>query len=289
MDRKTNSGGGFTVPINANQSAQTIHLIAVDLDGTLLTSQRTLPPEGIRLIRELITHNVHVVLATTRSAAHTRAFCHKLGIDSPMICSNGAQVWASPAGPLWREAVIPKQTALVIAEWADRHEWELCITVGDMTYFRQRPGQALGPLAPNATVVPTNQAAVQGDATRILTHHPDAIESINTLCQSRFVDHCRTEFFYEPDGRIYSFGVFPAGADKGTALNEVLNRLGIAVENVLAIGDNSCDLPMFAVAGTSVAMDNASSETKAAATVVAPSNDEEGVAWAIQQFVLPHL
>lgn len=277
------------MPIDANRPMQIIHLIAVDLDGTLLTSQRVLAPEGVRLIRELVAHNVHVVLATTRNAATTRAFCHELGIDSPMICSNGSQVWASPDGPLWRETVIPQQTASFIAEWADQYGWELCITVGDMTYFRQRPGQALGLLAPNVTVVPTNQAAIQGDALRILTHHPDAIESINTLCQSRFVAHCRTEFFYESDGRIHSFGVFPAGSDKGTALREVLNRLGIAVENVLAIGDNACDLPMFTVAGTSVAVDNASSDAKATATVVAPSNDEEGVAWAIQQFVLPHL
>lgn len=268
---------------------QQIRLIAIDLDGTLLTTQGILPPEGTQMIKKLVEKNIYVVLATTRNSDHTRSFCRELDINDPMICSNGSQVWGSPDGPIWITKLIPQKTALAIANWADQHGWELCTTIGPMTYFCQRPGQALGPLASNITVAPTNQAAIRGDATRILVYQPDAIESISALCQSRFAAQCRTEYFFEADASVHSLGIFPVDADKGTALNEVLGRLELKAENALAIGDNVCDLAMFAAAGTSVAMDNAPAEVKAAATVVAPSNDEEGVAWAIQQFVLRNL
>ena len=80
--------------------------------------------------------------------------------------------------------------------------------------------------------------------------------------------------------------IFPVRADKGTALRLVAGKLDIPLGQVLAIGDNPNDMPMFAAAGTSVAMGNAPPEVKDSATVVGPTNDDEGVAWAVRRFVL---
>lgn len=125
-----------------------------------------------------------------------------------------------------------------------------------------------------------------GDVLRILTWDPQAIEAIRTLCATRFAAQCRTETFYSADGCAESLGVFASQANKGDALDLVLQRLGLRPEQAMAIGDNLNDLPMFALAGVSVALDNAPAQVKAKATAVAPSNDEEGVAWALQAFGL---
>ncbi len=79
--------------------------------------------------------------------------------------------------------------------------------------------------------------------------------------------------------------VFARGANKGAALAVVLERLGIDCGGVMAIGDNLNDVSMFALARVSVAMGNAPRQVKEAALAVAPSNDEEGVAWALKRFV----
>lgn len=263
-----------------------VGLVAVDLDGTLLMSDRSPAPRGSALIAQAAWMGVYVVIATTRMPDYVARLCWALGIDAPMICANGAQVWGAPDGPVWADRVIPRQAALEVARWADEHDCELSTTVGSMTYWRQRPGQPLGSIASNITVVPANVDGIVGDPLRILVSQPEAIEGIHSLCQSKFLDQCYTEVYYEPDGSAHSLGVFALGADKGTALALVCDRLDVAREHVLAIGDNVNDVAMLQRAAVSVAMGNAVEQVKRQASVVAPDNDDEGVAWALERFVL---
>ncbi len=259
-----------------------IQLIAVDLDGTLLTSEKGLAPEGARSLKAAAEDGIHVVLASTRNPHFVQTYCRTLEIEDPMICSNGAQVWGSPEGPVWVYCPIPREAALEIARLADRYGWELSTTVGDITYWRQRPGQHLGPIDANLTVVPSNRDALADDPVRILTWDGEAIECIRRLCETKLAQQCYAESFIDPDGTLYALGVFAVDANKGTALQVVLNHLGLKPLQVVAIGDNLNDLPMFKLAGTSVAMGNGPEEVKRKATLVAPNNDEEGVAWALQ-------
>lgn len=263
-----------------------ISLVAVDLDGTLLTSEKTLAPEGARLLAQAARRGVHVVIATTRNPDYAREVCQQLAIREPIICTNGAQVWGSPDGPVWARYAMPQEVGLFLARLADERNWELSITVGSVTYWRQRPGQALGQVSPYRTIVAHNADAVVGDVLRILAWDLQAIEAVRLLCETRFAAQCRTETFYRADGSVNSLGVFAPEANKGHALDLVLQRLGLGPEQAMAIGDNLNDLPMFAGARISVALDNAPLEVKRKATAVAPSNDEEGVAWALRAFGL---
>ncbi len=229
---------------------------------------------------------MNIVLATTRNPASVVPFCRALGLADPLICTNGAQVWGSPAGPVWAHHAMSLEVTRAIAGHADAHGWELSTTVGSITYWRQRPGQALGPIAPHVTVVPTNADAIVGEPLRFLAHQPEAITQLHALCQARFAQQCRTELFYKADGSRHSLGIFAPQADKGTALALVCDRLGVERENVMAIGDNLNDLPMFPYASLRVAMGNGVDQLKREATAVAPDHDQEGVAWALETFVL---
>lgn len=75
-------------------------------------------------------------------------------------------------------------------------------------------------------------------------------------------------------------------ASKGEAIKFLAGYLGMALERMLAIGDSTHDLSMLQVVGTAVAMGNAVEEVKAAAQIIAPTNDEEGVAWVLREVVL---
>ena len=261
-----------------------ISLVAVDLDGTLLTSEGLLAPRGGGLLKQAAQRGVRVVLSTTRNPDTVQSLCRLLEISDPIICTNGAQVFGSPDGPVWAYYSIPQEAALAITQLADTHGWELSTTVGSMTYWRQRPGQTLGAIAPNITIVATNSAAIIDEPVRVLANQLEAIDSIKSLCQSQLSGQCYAETYYKPNGLVHSLGIFPLQANKGTALALVLERLCIESERVMAIGDNPNDLSMFPYARISVAMANAPNEVKEKATVVAPSNDDEGVAWALETF-----
>jgi hypothetical protein len=171
--------------------------------------------------------------------------------------------------------------ALVIAQVADTQNWDLSITIDSLRYRRARPGEALGPHGPNQILVPTNVAAIVGEPGRILVQQPEAIVPLRALCQARFAQACHTETYEAADGSARELGIFARQADKGTALAYVLARLAVRREQVVVIGDNRNDLPMFAYARVRVAMGNAPETVKQHASLIAPSHEEEGVAWAL--------
>lgn len=260
-----------------------IRLVALDLDGTLLTSAGTLPSEGAALLAQAAANGVFVILATTRHFDNTLQFYRALGLSAPLVCANGAQVWATADGPLWAEYCIGEECAHAIAQLADEQGWELAVTIGRMVYCRQRPNQPLGLHAPHITVVASNAAAIIGAPLRIMTWQAQAIEGIGAFCKSELHDQCSVELYVNPDGSHQSLGVFASSANKGTALNLVIEQLGVTREQVVTIGDNFNDLPMFACGNVSVAMANAPEAVRREASLIAPSNDDEGIAWALKQ------
>ncbi len=260
--------------------------MAVDLDGTLLNSDNVVSPKTKQLIYQATKQDIRVVIATTRNLYYVQYLSGLLGIEDPVICSNGAHILSAPFGEVWAYRSIPTNVAMRIAQIADEHDWEISSTIGAMKYVRQRSGQPLGQITPNVTVVDTNAAGIVGPPLRILTWQPESIAFFNNLCRTELGAYCSTETYYTVGGEIDSFGIFPAGADKGTALALVLHKLSLTPGEVLAIGDNDNDIPLFAQAGLKVAVGNASVALKQCADVIAPDHDNDGVGWAIEQFIL---
>lgn len=258
-------------------------LIAIDLDGTLLTSESRLAPEGSRLLQKAARNGVYVVVASGRFIISIKGFCRLLDISSPIICMNGALVYASPDGPVLASLSFPRETGLEIARLADENGWDISIVVDNVNHHRQRPGQDPGVLTEGRAVVANYVDAVTADPSRVLTHDPEAIDAITALVESKYSGSCYIDMTYREDGSVSSLGIYPKGTDKGTALDLVLGYLGIEWSDVVAIGDNVNDISMFERARVSVAMSNAIDKVKQAATVIAPRNDDEGVAWALQE------
>ena len=253
-----------------------IALIAVDLDGTLLRSDHRPAPRGAAVLRHAVKRGVRVIIATTRHPARVVEFCTQIGIVEPIICPNGAEIWGSPTGPIWALHPIPLHITQTIVSAATDHGWQLAVTESSDPLSETEAAYHLG--VPEGWIF-THQP------TRILATDPHAIQHIHDLCQTQFADQCRVHIYYRPDGvTLHSVGVFAQQADKEQALSLVMQRLGISGEQVMAIGDNPNDLPMFRVAAVRVAMGNATDDLKQAATVIAPSNDDDGVAWAVEQF-----
>jgi Cof subfamily protein (haloacid dehalogenase superfamily) len=275
------------VPAVPEPVVNQVALIAVDLDGTLLRSDSSLDPEGARALVAAVRMGVRVVLTTTRNIASVRRFSAEMGLSEPVICSNWALILGSPAGAVWRHKLIPRPMAEALASVADAKGYALITTVGELSYYRQREGQPLGEVHPGRWVVARNaEALASGDPIRILNYDPAGIRHLRRICETDFAGQAHIETYLGPDGAARSLGIFAAGSDKGTALRFVLARLGIGCGQVMAIGDNLNDLPMFDCAAIRVAMGNATQDVKSAATIVAPTNDQGGVAWAVHSYVV---
>jgi HAD superfamily hydrolase (TIGR01484 family) len=215
-----------------------------------------------------------------------RGFAQQIGLSEPLICTNGAHILGSPTGPVWRYVTIEPDLAGRLAAMADERGWHLLTTVDETTYRRQAAGEPQDSRVGHASVRTNREALSHGMPSRVLSYELAAMPAIRALCSGPFSSCCHLETYFRPDGSVKSLGVFGIGADKGTALDLVLGRLGIARERVMAIGDNPNDLPMFRLAGWRVAMGNATEDVLSAADAIAPHNDANGVAWAVDRYVL---
>ena len=97
---------------------------------------------------------------------------------------------------------------------------------------------------------------------------------------------CRVQAYVDPRGQVKSLGIYSAETSKGKALKLVCETLGIAPEDVVAIGDNLADMPMLDFAGIGITMGNAPEGMRNKAEYIVPTNDEKGVRWAVEKFVL---
>ncbi|MDY7039488.1 MAG: HAD family hydrolase [Chloroflexota bacterium] len=262
-----------------------IRLVALDLDGTLLDSQQQLSATNAATIARAKSKGIIFILATARQPRSASRFARELALTTPLICHNGAVGYRPAEGiELWHFRM-DLSCAREIAAYADENGLELSITVDELTYYRQRPGQELGPLDDEHHVLSSNLAAMVRPPTRIIAHGTEAAAAIRCEFSPRLRAQVRLDRYYQ-DGKLYSLTMVSARASKGAALARLCREWGVVPEAVLAIGDGEADLEMFACAGLSVATGNAPLKVQAAADFVAPSNDEDGVAWAIERFAL---
>ncbi len=195
-----------------------VEAVAIDIDGTFLMSDGTIPVRGSKLLKEAYDKGIRIIFASTRNYHMIRDLSKTLGIADPLICTNGAQIFGSPDGPLWTNHVIPLKTATLIAEIADENGWEMSTTVGMDTSLKSRPGQEIGLLRDHVYIRECNRDGVTGEPIRILFWQLHAIKQIKSLCASEYENECRTVTYYKPNGEIHSLGIFASRADKGTAL-----------------------------------------------------------------------
>ncbi|CAM3068152.1 Cof-type HAD-IIB family hydrolase [Lactiplantibacillus plajomi] len=268
----------------------TIQLIAIDIDDTLLSSRGHLLASTITAVQRAVARGVKVVLCTGRPLAGVQPFLTQLGItgdDQYVITYNGA-VTESVAGRVVAKHLIDnadyrKLTAFGQARHVPFHVLDEHSTVytadRDVNWVTviQAWENKAGVLVRQPDELPTDfqiaKGAFVGDAPQL-----DAVE---TQVKQAFSDDL---YVVRADANFLE--CMPAGVNKGQALKDLATILDLAPAAVMAIGDGQNDLPMFAFAETAVAMGNAVPAAKAAATAVTTSQDEGGVAAAIEKFVL---
>jgi Cof subfamily protein (haloacid dehalogenase superfamily) len=264
-----------------------IRLVALDLDGTLLDGNFRVSEENGQAVRAVRERGVYVVLNTARWYGIAQRTARRLELTSPLICHNGAHVQEPDGGRELLHLTVPTEAAREIAAFCDRGGWETYTTVGGVTYMRTPWEAQIDParLPDDLRVARAHAEHVTAPATGMIVFSGEGVRAVVDEFAGRYGDELSFDEAWSDNSTPY-VTITAAGANKGAALRLVLEELGIAPDEAMAVGDATPDLAMFDVARVGVAMGNAPDEVKARADAVAPANTENGVAWALRHFVL---
>ncbi len=262
-------------------------MIALDLDGTIVGPDMRVSP-GVRgALRQARDAGVHVVLASGRPFEDMRVFAQDLGIHEPLICSQGAMVQDPTTEEIYLHIGVPLELAQEFIRVAREQSWDHCLLLGNRLYTdritpRVRFYAEYSPVG--VALHPVD------DLLGILSREPTKLVVTVDAEQGAVVSDVLKAHF---SGRLRIMRSFPCfveatnlAASKGQALALVAQMLGVPQAGTMAIGDNDNDADMVAWAGLGVAMGNASPAVRAVADWVAPPIGEDGVATAIERFIL---
>lgn len=258
-----------------------IDLIALDLDGTLLSPDDEISARNRAAIRRSLENGVRVVLVTGRGTDLPVRISRDLNLNLPVICCHGALTKDFGANRTLEHRPVPLQYAKAMVEFAEAKGLSLAIYAEE--YFWRLEGSRVymddmvGPAWREAKTF----ADILHEAPTFLRFLGK--ESVAAM-RAEFGD-LPLNFRYETWGEFDECAVLSQLASKENALKQLCADFQILPERVLAIGDSRNDVPMLRWAGVGVAMANALPEVRRSVRYVTASNTEDGVALAIERFV----
>lgn len=264
-------------------------LIALDMDGTLLNSEKQISPRTQAAIAAAREAGVKVVLASGRPLKGMQSKLDQLNIagsDEFVVYCNGALVKDLGTQQAIHNEIIDGKAAKEVARLAQQfglftHAFSTehgLISPRNNEYthlevsFNQLELTELDfeSLEDNHPIIKSMIVGEPSKLTQAVTKIPQEIKSRFTVVQS-------APFFLE---------FLSLNANKGIAVEAIANHLGIKAHEVICVGDAENDNHMIEFAGLGVAMENAMEDTKQLANYITSTNDEDGVAKVIEKFIL---
>jgi Cof subfamily protein (haloacid dehalogenase superfamily) len=267
------------------QSESGIRLLALDMDGTIFRQDLVISARVQDAIARAQRAGVLVILATGRMPAATRSFVTMLGLTGPQIYANGALV-QTVAGEVVSHLPIEAAVARDIVTYTSDRGFHVNAYVGEDVYVSR-----LGPEAEFTRMLNRiNPVVVDDIGAFVQTHEPTkmvivrlpAVEA-GLLVEVQIAFRDRSLVFSSVPQYIEMVNPL---VDKGRALKNLANLLGIGLDRVAAIGDGDNDFTLLSAAGLPIAMGNGTARLKSIARHVVGSVEQDGVAEAIDRFIL---
>lgn len=266
-------------------------ILALDIDGTVINSDKKLTDKTRDTILRAQELGVKVVLASGRPAHGVAPLAEQLELErfeGYILSFNGAKivdcktkktVFEQTFGPEWIPKLygVAKKSAVHILTYA--RDGGTIITEHPDDYYIQLesrinalPVRAVDSF-PDAVHHPVNKCLMTGESEHLSKLEPVVRD---------FVGGRLNVFRSEP----FFLEIMPNNVDKAFALQKLLETLGLSREELMACGDGFNDVSMLRFAGRGVAMENAQESAKDAADFVTLSNNDDGVAYAVDKFIL---
>lgn len=246
-----------------NSLKKDIRLIALDIDGTILNDKGEISGANRQAIAEARNKGVDVVLSTGRSILTCSSIAESLQLDSYLVTLNGSEVWDG-TGNLVERNVLEVSCIQKMWELTKKYRTRFWAVTTEKVWREEFPADIF-----------SHQWLKFGFDIEDDVVRKKVIEELSQSHQLEISNSSPT-----------NIEVNTAGVNKARGLVNVCNRLGITMDEVMAIGDSLNDLAMIQQAGCGIAMGNAQATVKEVADWVTGTNGEDGVARAIWHWVL---
>ena len=243
--------------------------MVIDLDGTLIGRDQQISARVSTAVRS-VSDAVKVSISTGREPSDVIRFATELGLDTPQVSDNGALILDPATGAeLWSAPLEPGSARRIISRLQDL----------ELTFIATHPG---GTLTGDDEIADWNITRVSA-----LDMEEGPADDLVDYFQSRGDLHVVKVSL--PYNGMWAVDLTRTGVNKATAVRRLAAMLGIDTGRIIAAGDSYNDLSLLETCGLGIAMGDSPDELKAIADYVAPSVDEDGLAVAIEEFVLPRL
>jgi Cof subfamily protein (haloacid dehalogenase superfamily) len=261
-----------------------IALVVSDVDGTLLTKDKTLTDDAKRAVRRLHEARIGFTITSSRPTIGMRFLIEPLAIALPVGPFNGSSIVDPQLNPI-EQHLIPGTAAQRSLDVFDEFGVDIWLFTNDQWLTRH----------PDGEYVPHEKRAIRAEPTIVEDFAPYlsvACKIVGSSSDATLLRRCEVAMKQALGAEAnavrsqsYYLDITPPGYDKGTFVEAMAKRLGISTAAVATIGDMENDLAMFRKSGMSTAMGNASDDVKKQATHVTASNEEEGFARAIDMIL----
>jgi Cof subfamily protein (haloacid dehalogenase superfamily) len=265
----------------------TYRLLACDIDGTIVHFPNPPSPRVTDAIRTAAAAGVVICLVTGRAYRRARPIAQALGLDTPLICNHGGSIRTAQSGETIHRRTLPRSLAAQIVAWLQQQDIRQLVFDGDVVYHNAQPGEVVDDFAvytrgPQSVYAPDLLPILPEGIEIILntSHDHDRLAAVFARTQARYGDRTRVLFSHP-----FGVDVLP-NSSKSEALAWLSSHLGISQHEVMAIGDGDNDVDMLAWAGMGVAMGDGTPNARAAADVIAPPFADDGLAWAVERYIL---
>src|SRR5437868_2695849 len=258
-----------------------IALVVSDVDGTLLTKDKTLTDRAKAAVRRLHDAGIGFTITSSRPTIGMRFLIEPLAITLPVGAFNGSCI-VDPQLNVIEQHLIPASAAQQSLDVLNEFGVDIWLFTNDAWLTRNGDGEYV----PNEKRAIRADPTIVGDFSRYVSR---ACKIVGASSDPKLLLRCQAAIQQAVGAQAtavqsqsYYLDVTPPGHDKGTFVEAMAKRLGISTEAVAAIGDMQNDLAMFKKSGLSIAMGNATDDVKKQATEETASNEEEGFAKAIE-------
>ena len=262
-------------------------LLALDMDGTLLNSEKQITPKTLEALERLQQSGIRLILASGRPTPGVERFARQLRLREHggyLLTFNGGHIVEAATGRVLYDRLLPQERLPDLVAAAREYRTALMTYEGRDVITEQPedryicyeakinglPVRGIDSFCDYVTF-PLNKCLMTADG--------DELARVEVRMRERFpdLDIYRSEpFFME---------IMPKGVDKATGLSRLLEQLGYRREELIGCGDGFNDESMVRFAGLGVAMGNAQQPVRDAADLVTRSNDEDGIAFLISEYL----
>lgn len=269
-------------------------LVAIDLDGTLLDTNKEISEKNKTAIHMATEKGVKIVICSGRVYSGARIYAKQLGIMDPIIACNGAIIRENTDGKVIYSDFMNTEDCLRILDIFHENNIYFHVYAGETMLTERLDYNSLKYYEKNKALPEKDRVEIDivtdmerklreldGKVLKFVAVSDDS-ELLATVRKKLSV----VETVDVTSSNYNNFEVVNKGVNKGKALERLAEVLKIPPQEMIAIGDNENDIPMFDFAGLGVAMGNAEGCAKEAADYITAANTEDGVAKVIEKFIL---